>query len=172
MPHAALEGTIFTAAEEINRAGGRGLPVECDIRFEDQVKKAVEITVKHFGGIDILINNASAIRLTDTASTAMKDYDLMNQINARGTYMCSKYCLPYLKISAEKKNNPKILNLSPPLSMRKQWFGGNVAYSMAKYGMSMCVLGMSEEFKDDGIAVNALWPLTSIATAAVKVSTS
>ncbi len=165
LPQAKLPGTIYTAAEEIVKAGGRALPLECDIRFEDQVKKAVEITVKHFGGIDILVNNASAIRLTDTESTAMKDFDLMNSINSRGTFLCSKYCIPHLKKS---DGGGKILMLSPPLSMREVWFAPHVAYTMAKFGMSMSVLGMAGELRQDKVAVNALWPLTSIATAAVQ----
>ncbi|KAL4508129.1 hypothetical protein ABPG72_021502 [Tetrahymena utriculariae] len=162
--HPKLEGTIYTAAEEIKKAGGQALPIVCDIRFEDQVKNAVEKAVQTFGGIDILINNASAISLTDTPNTDMKKYDLMHSINTRGTFLVSKYCQPYLK----KSENPHILNISPPLNMQAKWFGPHVAYTMAKFGMSMCVLGMSEEFKDEGIAVNALWPRTAIATAAVK----
>ncbi|OQV22141.1 Hydroxysteroid dehydrogenase-like protein 2 [Hypsibius exemplaris] len=164
-PHAKLEGTIFTAAKEIEAAGGRCLPVQVDVRDEDQVQKAVEDAVRNFGGIDILVNNASAISLTGTQDTTMKKYDLMNQVNARGTFLTSKLCIPYLKQS----KNPHILNLSPPLSLNPIWFKGHVAYTMAKYGMSMCVLGMSEEFKDNNIAVNALWPRTAIWTAAVEM---
>jgi len=164
-PHPKLPGTIYTAAEEIEKAGGKALPCVVDIRFEDQVQKAVDETVSKFGGIDILINNASAISLTPTLKTPMKTYDLMNQINARGTYLCSRVCLPYLL----KANNPHILNISPPLSMEAKWFQGHVAYTMAKYGMSMCVLGMAEEFRDEGVAVNALWPRTAIWTAAMEM---
>ena len=163
-PHPKLPGTIFTAAEEIVEAGGDALPIICDIRSEDNVRDAINKTVEHFGGIDICINNASAIQLTNVKDTEMKRYDLMHQINGRGTYMVSKYCLPHL----EKASNPHILNLSPPLDMSAKWFSGTVAYTMAKYTMSMCVLGMAEEFKPDGIAVNALWPRTAIATAAVQ----
>ena len=140
------------------------MPVICDIRNEDNVRDAINQTVDHFGGIDICINNASAIQLTNVTDTEMKRYDLMHQINGRGTYMVSKYCLPHLK----KSNNPHILNLAPPLDMESKWFSGTVAYTMAKYTMSMCVLGMAEEFKEFGIAVNALWPRTAIATAAVQ----
>jgi len=163
-PHKHLPGTIYTAAEEVEAAGGKALPLVCDIRFEDQVQAAVDETVKKFGGIDICINNASAISLTGTEATAMKRWDLMHQINARGTFLTSKACIPHLK----KAENPHVLMLSPPLDMSPKWFGGHVAYTMAKFGMSMCVLGMAEEFKNDGIAFNALWPRTAIATAAVK----
>ena len=163
-PHPKLPGTIFTAAEEIIEAGGDALPVVCDIRNEDNVRDVINQAVEHFGGIDICINNASAIQLTNVTDTAMKRYDLMHQINGRGTYMVSKYCLPHLK----KADNPHILNLSPPLDMSPKWFSGTVAYTMAKYTMSMCVLGMAEEFKEFGIGVNALWPRTAIATAAVQ----
>ena len=163
-PHPRLPGTIFTAADEIVQAGGDALPVVCDIRDEDNVRDVINQAVEHFGGIDICINNASAIQLTNVTDTAMKRYDLMHQINGRGTYMVSKYCLPHLK----KSENPHILNLSPPLDMSAKWFAGTVAYTMAKYTMSMCVLGMAEEFKEFGIAVNALWPRTAIATAAVQ----
>jgi len=161
--HPKLPGTIYTAAEEIVKAGGKCLPCVVDIRYEDQVAQAVEQAVKTFGGIDILVNNASAISLTGTLETPMKKYDLMNGINARGTYLCSHACLPYLL----KSSNPHILNISPPLNMDKKWFKGHVAYTMAKYGMSMCALGMAEEFKDQGVAVNALWPRTAIYTAAM-----
>jgi citronellol/citronellal dehydrogenase len=163
-PHPKLPGTIFTAAEEIEKAGGKALPCLCDIRYEDQIQAAVEKTVQTFGGIDILVNNASAISLTGTAETPMKRYDLMHGINARGTFACSQACLPHLK----KAKNPHILMNSPPLNMEARWFGPHVAYTMAKFGMSMCVLGMAEEFKDEGIAVNALWPRTVIATSAVQ----
>jgi citronellol/citronellal dehydrogenase len=163
-PHPKLPGTVFSAVEEIEQAGGKGLACVCDIRFEDQVLAAVQKTVETFGGIDILVNNASAISLTGTLETPMKRYDLMHQINTRGTYLCSQAAIPHL----ERGNNPHILNLSPPLNMEARWFGPHVAYTMAKFGMSMCVLGMAEEFKDAGIAVNALWPKTAIATAAVN----
>lgn len=164
-PHPTLPGTIYTAAEEIEAAGGKALPLVVDIRYEDQVVEAVEKTVEKFGGIDILVNNASAISLTGTLETPMKRYDLMHQINIRGTYLCSRTCLPYLL----KGNNPHILNNSPPLSMKAKWFKNHVAYTMAKYGMSMCVLGMSAELADQGVAVNALWPKTAIATAAMQM---
>jgi len=163
-PNPRLPGTIYSAAEEINGAGGVGLPIICDIRFEDQVAAAVEATVREFGGIDILVNNASAISLTGTEHTPMKRYDLMHQINTRGTFVCSQACAPHLK----KASNPHILNISPPLNMEERWFAPHVAYTMAKFGMSMCVLGMAGEFRRDGIAVNALWPRTAIATAAVQ----
>ncbi len=163
-PHPKLPGTIYTAAEEIDGAGGKALPLVVDIRDEENVADAVEKTVEAFGGIDVCINNASAIQLSGTLETDMKRYDLMHQINTRGTYMVSKYCLPHLL----KAENPHILNLSSPLDMAPRWFGPHVAYTMAKFGMSMCVLGMAEEFKDRGVAVNALWPRTTIATAAVK----
>ncbi len=163
--HPKLPGTIYTAAAEIEAAGGRALPLVVDIRFEDQVYGAVEQAVSHFGGIDILVNNASAISLTGTPETPMKRYDLMMGVNTRGTFLCSQACLPHLKKAA----NPHILMLSPPLDMRAQWFAPHVAYTMAKYGMSMCVLGMAEEFRTAGIGVNALWPRTIIATAALQV---
>ena len=163
-PHPKLPGTIFTAAEEIIEAGGEALPIILDVRDEENVLKAVEETVSHFGGIDICVNNASAISLTKTPDTDMKRYDLMHQINGRGTYLVSKYCIPHLK----KSSNPHILNLAPPLDMKAKWFGPHLAYTMAKFTMSMCVLGMAEELKADGIAVNGLWPRTAIATAAVK----
>jgi len=163
-PHPKLPGTVYSAVEDIESVGGKGLPCIADIRFEDQVQTAVEATIKEFGGIDILINDASAISLTPTLQTPMKRFDLMFSVNVRGTFLCSKLCLPYLI----KSDNPHILNLSPPLNMDSKWFAHHVAYTMSKYGMSMCVLGMAEEFKKDGIAVNALWPRTAIATAAVK----
>ena len=163
-PHPKLPGTIFTAAEEIIEAGGEALPLILDVRDEENVLKAVEETVSHFGGIDICVNNASAISLTKTPDTDMKRYDLMHQINGRGSYLVSKYCIPHLK----KSSNPHILNLAPPLDMKAKWFGPHLAYTMAKFTMSMCVLGMAEELKADGIAVNGLWPRTAIATAAVK----
>lgn len=152
----------------MEKAGGQALAIKCDIRFEEQVQAALDAAVAKFGGIDILINNASAINLTPTDQTSMKKYDLMHQINARGTFMCSKLALPYLRESAAKGRNPHIMNISPPLAMEPKWFGPHVAYTMAKFGMSMCVLGMAEELKDDGIAVNALWPRTMVATSAVK----
>ena len=163
-PDPRIPGTIYSAAEDIDAAGGQAMAAVVDIRFEDQVQDAVDKTIARFGGIDILINNASAISLTDTLTTTMKRYDLMNQVNARGTFLCSKLCAPHLK----KAENPHILTLSPPLNLDPRWFAPHVAYTMAKYGMSMCVLGMAEEFKNDGVAVNALWPKTTISTAAVK----
>ena len=163
-PHKHLPGTIYTAAEEIEAAGGKALPIVCDIRFEEQVEAAVGQTVEKFGGIDICVNNASAISLTGAEATEMKRWDLMHQINARGTFLTSKTCIPHLK----KAGNPHVLMLSPPLDMSAKWFAPHVAYTMAKYGMSLCVLGMAEEFKNDGIAFNALWPRTAIATAAVQ----
>lgn len=159
-----LPGTIFSAAKEIERAGGCALPLKVDVRDETSVKNAVDAAVAKFGGIDILVNNASAISLTATDATEMKRFDLMHSVNARGTFLCTKICLPHLK----KSSNPHILNLAPPLNMDPQWFGPHVAYTMSKYGMSMCVLGHSHEFKEFGIAVNALWPRTTIATAAVN----
>mmetsp|Transcript_26092 Transcript_26092/g.44887 ORF Transcript_26092/g.44887 Transcript_26092/m.44887 type:complete len:304 (+) Transcript_26092:36-947(+) len=165
--HPKLPGTIFTAAEDVKKAGGKALPLVCDIRFEDQVRNAIEKTAQTFGGIDILINNASAISLTNTTDTSVKRFDLMNDINCRGTWLVSKLCIPYLIDSAKAGRNPHILNLSPPLDMREEWFAPHVAYTMAKYGMSMCVLGLAGELREHGIAVNALWPRTSIHTAAV-----
>ncbi len=162
-PNPKLEGTVFTAAKDIEAAGGKALPLVCDIRFEDQVTAAVAKAVETFGGIDILVNNASAISLTGTTMTDMKRYDLMHGINTRGTFLVSKTCIPHLL----KGQNPKILNISPPLNMEEKWFAPHVAYTMAKFGMSMCVLGMAGEFKGK-IAVNALWPRTTIATAAIK----
>jgi len=163
-PHAKLPGTIYTSAEDMEKAGGQALAIVMDIRDEAQVRTAVNQAVERFGGIDILINNASAISLTDTPNTAMKRYDLMHQINLRGAFLASQACLPHL----QKAGNPHILNLSPPLDMSPHWFANHLAYTMSKYGMSMCVLGMAEEFRDQGIAVNALWPRTVIATAAVQ----
>ena len=162
--HPKLPGTIFTAADEIEKAGGRALPSMCDIRFEEQVQAAVDKTVATFGGIDICVNNASAISLTGTLQTDMKRFDLMNQINSRGTYLVSRTCIPHLKRAA----NPHVLMLSPPLDMAAKWFKGHTAYTMAKFGMSMSVLGMSAEFADEGIAFNALWPRTGVATAAIR----
>ena len=164
-PHPKLPGTIHTAAQEIEQAGGKALAVQTDIRDEDQVLRAVEATVERFGGIDILVNNASAISLTGTLETPMKRVDLMLGVNLRGTYLCSRAVIPYLKKAA----NPHILTLSPPLNMNPQWFKPHTAYTIAKYGMSMCVLGLAEEFRGDRIAVNALWPRTIIATAALQV---
>jgi citronellol/citronellal dehydrogenase len=163
-PNPKLPGTIYTAAQDIEAAGGDALPITCDIRDEDQVKDAVAETIDRFGGIDICVNNASAISLTGIGETEMKRFDLMHQINARGTFMVSKYCIPHL----EKAENPHILMLSPPLDMKTKWFAPHTAYSMAKFGMSMVVLGLAGELKGKGIAVNALWPRTTIATAAVK----
>ncbi len=162
--HPKLPGTIFTAAEEMKKAGGQALPLQCDVRSEEEVEAAIAEAVKTFGGLDILINNASAISLTKTADTAMKRYDLMQQVNARATFLCSKIALPHLKKAA----NPHILNISPPLNMSPRWFGSHVAYTTSKYGMSMCTLGMAEELKGDGIAVNSLWPETAIDTAAIR----
>lgn len=159
-----IPGTIYTAAKLIEEAGGKALPLKVDVRDEQSVQNAVNEAVKVFGGIDILINNASAISTTPTDKTDMKRYDLMHSINTRGTFLCTKLCLPHLK----KSSNPHIINLSPPLNMSNQWFAPHVAYTMSKYGMSMCVLGHAEEFKEFGIAVNALWPRTTIATAAVN----
>lgn len=163
-PHPKLPGTVYTAAKEIVEAGGNALPVICDIRDEAQVAEAVEKTVAEFGGIDVCVNNASAIQLTGTLATDMKRYDLMHQINTRGTFLVSKMCIPHLKNAV----NPHILNLAPPLDMEAKWFKNHVAYTMAKFGMSMCTLGMSAEFAQAGIAVNSLWPLTAIDTAAVR----
>ncbi|NWJ46392.1 MAG: NAD(P)-dependent oxidoreductase [Chloroflexi bacterium] len=163
-PNPKLPGTIHTAAAEIEAAGGKALAVLCDIRYEEQIQEAVNKTIQTFGGIDICINNASAIQLTGTLETPMKRFDLMHQINTRGTFAVSQACIPHLK----QAQNPHILNLSPPLNMEARWFAPHVAYTMAKFGMSMCVLGMAEEFKAEGIAVNALWPRTAIATAAIK----
>ena len=163
-PHPKLAGTIYSAAEEIIAAGGEALPIILDVRDESNVRAAVDETVATFGGIDICVNNASAISLTNTPDTDMKRYDLMHQINGRGTYLVSKYCIPHLR----KSSNAHIMNLAPPLDMKPKWFGPHLAYTMAKYTMSMCVLGMAEELKQDKIAVNGLWPRTAIATAAVK----
>jgi citronellol/citronellal dehydrogenase len=163
--HPKLPGTIQTAAEEIASAGGQALAVECDVRDEAQVHHAVGQALSRFGGIDVLVNNASAIFLADTAGTPMKRYDLMHQVNARGTFLCSQACLPHLA----KRENPHILNLAPPLTMTPRWFAPHVAYTMAKYGMSMCVLGMAEELRERRIAVNALWPRTVIATSALNL---
>jgi len=168
-PHPKLPGTIYSAADDIVRAGGSALPLIVDIRDEGQVQAAVADAVKKFGHIDILVNNASAISLTGTLHTPMKRFDLMFGVNVRGTYVCSQACLPELLKSAAAGRNPHILTLSPPLNMKAKWFKPHVAYTMAKYGMSMCVLGMAEEFRDAGVAVNALWPRTVIATAALQM---
>lgn len=168
VPNPKLPGTIHTAARDIEAAGGRALACVVDVREEAQVEAAVNQAVATFGGIDILVNNASAISLTGTLETPMKRYDLMHQINLRGTYLCSQKCVPHLRKAA----NPHILNLSPPLNLEAKWFAPHVAYTMAKYGMSMCVLGMAEEFRRDGIAVNALWPRTGIDTEAIRLIVS
>ena len=168
-PHPKLPGTIHTAAREVEAAGGKALPMQVDIRDENAVLEATKRCAEHFGGIDILVNNASAISLTSTMETPPKRFDLMFGVNVRGTFVCSQACIPYLKQSARNGRNPHILNLSPPLSMKAHWFGPHVAYTMTKYGMSMCVLGMAAELKQDGIGVNALWPRTVIATAALNV---
>jgi citronellol/citronellal dehydrogenase len=163
-PHKHLPGTIYSAADEVERRGGNALPLVVDVRDEASVSAAVAQTVERFGGLDICINNASAIQLTGTLATDMKRVDLMHQVNARGSYLVSKLCIPHLK----RADNPHVLMLSPPLDMKPRWFQGHVAYTMAKFGMSMCVLGMAEEFRSDGIAFNALWPRTGIATAAIQ----
>jgi citronellol/citronellal dehydrogenase len=167
-PHPKLPGTIYSAAREIEAAGGKALPLPVDIRNDAQVADAVARTVKTFGGIDVLVNNASAISLTNTPETDMKRFDLMHQINTRGTYLCSKLCIPHLA----RSENPHILMLSPPLNITEQWFAPHVAYSLAKYGMSLCVLGLAGELRQQGIAVNALWPRTVIGTAALQVAMS
>jgi citronellol/citronellal dehydrogenase len=164
-PHASLPGTIHTAAAEIEAAGGQALPLVCDIRNDQAVEDAVAAAVERFGGIDIVVNNASAIALLGTEAVSMSRFDLMHQVNARGTFLVSKTCLPWLL----KAENPHILALAPPLNMKEKWFAPHVAYSMAKFGMSMCVLGMAGEFREQGVAVNALWPRTTIATAAVNM---
>ncbi|MEY4232897.1 MAG: hypothetical protein RL144_1097 [Actinomycetota bacterium] len=168
-PNPKLPGTIFTAAAEIEAAGGKALALQCDIRDEVAIEEAIKKTADAFGGIDIVINNASAINLTKTDQTSAKRFDLMFDVNVRGTFLTSQAALPHLRQSAKDGRNPHILNLSPPLSMKPIWFKNHVAYTMAKYGMSMCVLGMAEEFKRDGIAVNALWPRTVIDTAALQM---
>jgi citronellol/citronellal dehydrogenase len=164
-----LPGTIFSAAKEIEAAGGTALPIQCDIRDEAAIEVAVAKAATEFGGLDILINNASAINLTPTEKTPAKRFDLMFDVNVRGTFLTSQAAIPYLRESAKAGGNPHILTLSPPLSMSPKWFKNHVAYTMSKYGMSMCVLGMSEEFKREGIAVNALWPRTAIDTAALQM---
>jgi citronellol/citronellal dehydrogenase len=167
-PHPKLPGTIYTAAKEIEDAGGHPLPLPVDIRNDAQVADAIARAVKTFGGIDILVNNASAISLTHTPDTDMKRFDLMHQINTRGTYLCSKLCLPHLA----RSSNPHILVLAPPLNITEQWFAPHLAYSLTKYGMSLCVLGLAAELRPRGIAVNALWPRTVIGTAALQVAMS
>lgn len=164
-----LPGTIYTAAADIEKAGGKALPLLCDIRDEQALASAVAQAAQEMGGIDILINNASAINLTKTEATPAKRFDLMFDVNVRGTFLASQAAAPFLRESAQAGRNPHILNMSPPLSMKAKWFKNHVAYTMSKYGMSMCVLGMSEEFKRDGIAVNALWPRTAIDTAALQM---
>jgi citronellol/citronellal dehydrogenase len=168
-PNPKLPGTIHTAASEITAAGGKALAIQCDLRDENQISAAVDQAAKEFGGIDILINNASAINLTPTLQTPAKRFDLMFDVNVRGTFLTSQAVLPHLQESAKAGRNPHILTLSPPLSMKAKWFRNHVAYTMAKYGMSMCVLGMAEEFKREKIAVNALWPRTAIDTAALAM---
>lgn len=168
-PNPKLPGTIHSAAQEIRDAGGTALPIQCDLRDEDQIAAAVNQAAQEFGGIDILINNASAINLTPTEATPAKRFDLMFDVNVRGTFLTSQAAIPHLRESAKAGRNPHILTLSPPLSMKAKWFQHHVAYTMAKYGMSMCVLGMSEEFRKTGIAVNALWPRTAIDTAALQM---
>lgn len=168
-PNPKLPGTIHSAAQEIRDAGGIALPIQCDLRDEDQITAAVNQAAQEFGGIDILINNASAINLTPTEATPAKRFDLMFDVNVRGTFLTSQAAIPHLRESAKAGRNPHILTLSPPLSMKAKWFQHHVAYTMAKYGMSMCVLGMSEEFRKTGIAVNALWPRTAIDTAALQM---
>jgi len=168
-PNPKLPGTIHSAAEEIRAAGGTALPIQCDLRDEAQIAAAVTQAAETFGGIDILINNASAINLTPTEATPAKRFDLMFDVNVRGTFLTSQAAIPHLRVSAEAGRNPHILTLSPPLSMKAKWFQHHVAYTMAKYGMSMCVLGMSEEYRKTGIAVNALWPRTAIDTAALQM---
>lgn len=165
-PHPTLAGTIYTVAAEIEKAGGQALPVVVDVRQEDQVMAAVELAVKQLGKIDILVNNASAINLSGTLDMPMKRFDLLMQVNMRATYLCAKACLPHLM----KSDNPHILTLSPPLNMQAKWFKDHLAYTMSKYGMSMCTLGLAEEFRKQGVAVNSLWPKTVIATAAIEVN--
>lgn len=165
-PHPKLEGTIHTVAKEVEAAGGIALPIQMDVRDEEIVRESVEKAVKTFGGIDILVNNASAIYLAPTLQTPMKRFDLISSVNARGTFLCSQICIPYLA----KSTNPHILNLSPPLNMDAKWFKDYLAYTMSKYGMSMCTLGMSAEFRSMGIAVNSLWPKTTVATAAIEMN--
>lgn len=164
-PHAKLPGTIYTAAEDVEAAGGQALAVEMDIRDERAIERAVQQAVDRFNGIDVLVNNASAISLTGTADTSAKRFDLMHQVNVRGTFLCTQRCLPFLR----RSDSAHVLNIAPPLNLSPRWFAPHVAYTMAKYGMSLCVLGMAEEFRGDGIAVNALWPRTAIDTAAIAL---
>jgi len=168
-PHPTLPGTIFSAASDIEAAGGKALPIQCDIRDEDAIVEAIAKTAAEFGGIDIVINNASAINLTKTEATPAKRFDLMFDVNVRGTFLTSQAAIPHLRESAKAGRNPHILTLSPPLSMNPKWFKPHLAYTMAKYGMSMCVLGLSQELRKDGIGVNALWPRTAIDTAALAM---
>ena len=163
-PHSKLKGTIFATAKEVEALGGRALPLQLDIRDENSVAAAVKATVERFGGIDVLVNNASAINISNTLATPAKRYDLMHQVNARGTFICTRACIPHLM----KSRNPHVLTLSPPLNLNPKWFRDHLAYTMAKYGMSMCTLGMAAEFAPNGIAVNSLWPRTTISTAAVE----
>ena len=169
-PHASLPGTIHSVAAEVEAAGGKALALQLDVRDENAVAAAVNEAMRVFGGIDILLNNASAITLTNTAATPMKRFDLMQGVNTRGTFACTQACLPHLAKSAAAGRNPHVLTLSPPLSMKPRWFKDHVAYTISKYGMSMCTLGMAEEFRAQGIAVNSLWPRTTIATAAIAVN--
>lgn len=164
--HETLPGTIYTVAEEVEKAGGRALPLLLDVRDEKQIEQVINEVVKKFGGIDVLVNNASAISLTDTLNTSMKRFDLMMSVNARATFACSRACIPHLL----KSKNPHILTMSPPLHMAAKWFKNHLAYTYSKYGMSICTLGMAEEFRSAGIAVNSLWPKTTIATSAIKVN--
>lgn len=164
-PHPTLPGTIHSVAEAIEQAGGNALPLQVDIRDDSALQAAVEQAASHFGGIDVLVNNASAINLTPTLKTPMRRFDLMFSVNVRGTFATSQACLPFLL----KADNPHILNLAPPLNMDGKWFKDHVAYTMSKYGMSMCTLGMAEEFREQGVAINSLWPRTTIATAAISV---
>ncbi len=169
-PHASLPGTIHSVAAEVEAAGARALALQLDVRDEEAIAAAASAAARAFGGIDILVNNASAIMLAGTAATPMKRFDLMHGVNARGTFACSQACLPYLEKSAGAGRNPHILTLSPPLNLKPKWFKDHVAYTLSKYGMSMCTLGMAEEFRELGIAVNSLWPRTTIATAAIAVN--
>jgi citronellol/citronellal dehydrogenase len=162
-PHPKLPGTIHTAAAEVDAAGGRALAAAMDVRDEGEVERAVRQALDTFGGIDVLVNNASAISLTGTLATPMKRFDLMHQVNTRGTFLCTQACLPHL----QRASNPHVLTISPPLNLAPRWFAPHVAYTIAKYGMSLCVLGMAEEFRPAGVAVNALWPRTAIDTAAI-----
>ncbi len=168
-PNPRLPGTLAEVATAVTAAGGEALPIQCDIREEESIARAVQQAVKHFGGIDILVNNASAISLTDTAHTPMKRYDLMHSVNARGTYACTQACVPALTASAKAGRSPRVLTLSPPLSLKPHWFAPHLAYTMAKYGMSLCTLGHAAELRPLGIMVNSLWPRTVIHTAALQM---